>query len=293
MGHKNKYIPKQKSIAFQIEKGYSSKFAFGESKHEAKQNGTASEKIYSYNTAKNYMACMNRFANYCKAEHNEKNVSNMRQYADEYIQKMKDEGKSAYTQKQLVSSFTKFYGDKSTDYISTDKRERTNITRSRNEVVRDKHFSEDRNKELVDFCKSTGLRRCELERLKGTDLKQTSDGQYYLDIRGETTKGGRPRQTIIIGDVDNVVNKCQEAGSGLVWGKVHNACDVHSYRHDYAYDLYMQNARDVDTLDNKEVWICKNELTGLHLDKEAMKIVSNNLGHNRLDVTVNYLSHYF
>lgn len=293
MGHKNKYIPRPDSIAHQIKKGYSSKFAFGESKHQAKEDKTSSGKIFSYKTAKTYIEQMNRFANYCKDTYGEKNVNNMRSYCDSYIQKLKDENKSPYTQKLVVSSFTKFYGDKSTDYLATDRRERQNITRSRNEAVRDKYFNETKNNSLVQFCQSTGLRRRELENLKGSDLRQTSQGTYYLDIRGETTKGGRPREVRIIGDVENVVNKCNQAGNGLVWGKVHSGADIHSYRHDYAYSVYMAYARDVDSLPKEEVWHCKNELNGLNLDKEALLEVSHNLGHNRLEVTINYLSHYF
>lgn len=39
-------------------------------------------------------------------------------------------------------------------------------------------------------------------------------------------------------------------GSGLskVWGKVHSAADIHSYRADYATKVYQMHARPIETL---------------------------------------------
>ena len=62
---------------------------------------------------------------------------------------------------------------------------REDITRSRGTKVRDAHFSEAANEELVNFCKACGFRRNVLERLKGGDLYDRSGRRPRL----------RPRRT--------------------------------------------------------------------------------------------------
>ena len=98
--------------------------------------------------------------------------------------------------------------------------------------MRDKHFSEIRNADIVAFCRGTGLRRSELELVTGDRLYQ-ENGKTFLRIdRG--TKGGRPRSVPVIGDVGRIRELCRSAGSGRVFPRVPGGMDVHSYRAEYA-----------------------------------------------------------
>ena len=60
---------------------------------------------------------------------------------------------------------------------------------------------------------------------------------------------------------------------------VHSKANIHGYRADYAETLYKSLARDIETIPLKDVYICRDDMAGLKLDKQAMKEASENLGH--------------
>ena len=90
--------------------------------------------------------------------------------------------------------------------------------------------SETKNQEFIDFCKATGLRKEELECLRGTQLV-CKNGIYYIGVsRG--AKGGRYRESPIISNVDAIVERMKKAGTGKVWVQVPDI-DVHSYSYNF------------------------------------------------------------
>ena len=290
MGHANK-----KSLVRQIQEKYDSKLAIGESKHAAKKLGISQEHIYSWDTYKSYMKQANYFAKYCKEEHGCKTLEQCREYVDEYL--VNRSHLSAYTQKLDAAALAKLYDCKSTDFVKTQARIRSDITRSRGEhgeKVRDRHFSEANHKELVDFCKSTGLRRAELEALRGDKLIE-KDGQYYIRV-DVGSKGGRYREAPVTGNVDLVKSMMEKAGTGKVFGKVPHAADIHSYRADYAKTIYNAHARPIKEIPydrvnagsgrpyQSDVYCCRGDQKGVKFDKVAMQIASEALGHNRISV---------
>lgn len=291
MSYENK-----KSMVRQVQENLESKLKIGSSKHADKAAGIADKYIYSYNSFRDYMKHGNYFAAWAKEVHGCKTLEAARPYADEYLQKVIDENKSASTQKLTASALAKIYECSTTDFnVKTDSRRREDITRSRGDKVRDRHFSIERNKELVNFCQCTGLRRSELEALRPTQLVREADGSYWLDIKG---KGGRLRHAPIMGtpeQVKAVVERIQ-ASEGRVWGKVHNAADIHGYRSEYATRVYNAHARPISEIPfdrvnagsgrryQSQVYHCRGDLKGVAYDKAAMKVASLALGHNRISV---------
>ncbi len=283
------------SLTRQIQERFDSKLAIGESKYKAKKDGTANEKIYSWQTYKSYMKQANEFTRYCKEKYQCRTLDECRTYVDEWLKNGIDRGLSAYTQKLNACSLAKLYSCSSSNFgVKTDVRHRANIIRSRGEKVRDKHFSEEKNKELVEFCKSTGLRREELKCLTGDKLIY-EDGVYKIVVnRG--SKGGRPRKVPVIGNVGLVVNLMKNTGHNKVFEKVKSGADIHSYRSNYATSLYKSIARKIEDIPfdkiNKgtgrayqsEVYVCRVDLKGVKFDKVAMLEVSRALGHNRISV---------
>ena len=135
---------------------------------------------------------------------------------------------------------------------------------------------------MVAFCRATGLRREELQALRGTALYQDRSG-YYLHITSGS-KGGRERYAPIIGDKDLVIRLCKQAGDGKVFEKVPSGADIHSYRRDYATAIYRQHARPLEQLTAKEKYYCRGDRKGEVFDRAAMRITSNALGHGRIEV---------
>ena len=288
MSHRNK-----RSLVRQIQDVYDSKLAIGESKHQDKINGTASGKIYSWSTYSTYLRHANYFGAWCKEQHGCKTLDDCRPYVKEWMDSRSN--LSAYTRKMEVCALGKLYGCKSEDFgVDTGHRVRADITRSRLDAVRDSHFSYERNSDLVDFCRSTGARRRELSCLTGDKLIER-DGQYFVRF-DVGTKGGRVREAPVIGNVDLVVRYMRSAGSELVFPHISSACDIHSFRADYCTALYKMTAREIrdipydrvnqgsGRLYQSDVYYCRGELKGIALDKKAMNVCSEALGHSRNEI---------
>lgn len=242
---------------------------------------------------------------------------------------------SAWTITLEREALGKLYGIKPDDanFFRAPQRHRADIVRSRVDVARDRHFSEKNNDEFVKFCKGTGCRRNIMEKLEGRDLitreeikreilqlesKEVlaikeekhlttlkdaiinfADKDYFLHHRGD--KGGRERYSPIIGNnVEQIVDRIKSTGyNDKVWQHVPGNADIHSYRGEYATEIYKMYARPIKDIPYDRinrgtgkkfqggVYICRKDEAGKKLDKEAMMKASKALGHNRLEVVAN------
>lgn len=284
------------NLRYDIEQTFKSKLAIGRSKYDDQQNGVDTRKyIYSYSTFENYMRTANYFASWAKENYGCKTLAECRKYADDWIRHLKDRELSAYTQKAYLASLTKLYGEPASNFEPTEERRRSDISKSRHDAIRDRNFNEELHSDLVSFCRSTGLRRSELEALTGDKLGQYDDGGYYIVV-DIGSKGGRYRESPVIGDVDLVVGMMDRAGNSKVFERVSGDADIHAYRADYATALYLENARPIEDIPydavnagsgysyQSDVYCRRGEMAGSKLDKQAMEIVSSALGHNRISV---------
>lgn len=279
---------KRPSLVRQIQDTLWDKCAMGKSKHQAKADGTAQEHIYSYNTYRTYMRHCNYFTHWCAQNAPEgqklRTLEDCRPYAAEWLQSRIDAGYSAYTIKLEAAALYKLYGCAAADLglPSTPTRHRATIQRSRGTAVRDTDFSEERNREIISFCRHTGLRRRELGTIKGTDLCWSADGKAYIHVTHG--KGGRVRDAIVLDNDPDVIARMQAAGDDLVWPQIPSHMDVHGYRADYATALYHRVARDIETIPPAEQYHCRSDRAGVVYDRVAMLYVSRALGHNRISV---------
>lgn len=279
MGYK-----KTGSIIYQVKSRFRELEAFG------KKKPPGSEKIHSYGTMKTYLNHSIKFVAYCRETHNCKTLEDCKPYIKEYIE---GNDLSPWVKKVQRSAIAKMYGVKSIDLgeINTGERSRATVKRSRGVAIRDKHFSETgKYKKYVEFCRGTGLRKSEVEALRGNVLYE-KNGSYYLKVT-EGTKGGKRREIPILKEYEDLIKSvCMEAGDGLVLPyiasdrlKAPNGADTHAYRSEYAKKLYDELKRPLEEIPTEEKYFCRGDLKGTIYDKEAMKQVSKALGHNRLSV---------
>lgn len=313
--------------------------AFGESKREAKEDGTDREKIFSFNTYKAYWKHTKYFIQYIKENHPDcTTLKSAKKYVNEWLQVRADQGLSAWTVQLEAKAMGKLYGISPDDenYFKPPKRNRADITRSRGDAVRDRHFSTTNNDELIKFCKGTGLRRSELSELRGGELRTKEqieqeikqieatpgkdrtdeetrrlgvlkdtrlfDSEHYVFVRNG--KGGRERLSPIVGkNVEQIVERIRNTPEGeKVWQHVHKSADIHSYRAQYATDIYRAHARPIEQIPYDKVnkgtgkryqsgvYSCRKDEAGKKLDKAAMLVCSKALGHNRIAVVAdNYI----
>ena len=299
MSHKNKV-----SLYMQMTAAFEDKFSPGRSKHEDKAADGISERIYSYSTLESYKKHGGYFIRYCKEQHGCRNLEDCRQYVDEWLQTRF--GLSAYTVKLEAAALAKLYGCSTTSFIQTPRRRREDIQRSRGPKMRDRFFSEEKNKDFVTFCRCTGLRRRELTVLIGSKLIYEDNKYYILVDKG--AKGGKRREAPVIGsseEVETVKRIMRAAGAGKVFEKVPGGADVHGYRAEYATRIYKSLERPLEVCkstpfynplhnngkgkqkggyDKNSVYWFRKDRAGEWLDKAAMLEASRALGHNRICV---------
>lgn len=259
--------------------------SFGESKRDAKENGTDREKIFSFNTYKAYWKHTKYFIQYIKENHPDcTTLKSARKYVNEWLQARADQGLSAWTVQLEAKAMGKLYGISPDDekYFKPPKRNRADIKRSRGDKVRDRHFSITNNDELIKFCRGTGLRRGELSELRGGELRTKEqieqeiskieaipepekskedlrrlqvlkdtrlfDSEYYVYVRNG--KGGRERLSPIVGkNIEQIVERIRNTPEGeKVWQHVHKSADIHGYRAEYATAIYKVHARAIEEI---------------------------------------------
>lgn len=283
MGRKNKSY--SKDLHQQAYDRLTAMQAFGESKKEAMENGTAQDKIFSFNTYQTYWKHIKYFLKYIKEFHPEcTTLKRAKKYVNEWLQTRVDQGLSAWTIQTEAKALGKLYGIQpdDPDYFQPPKRNRAEIKRSRGDRVRDLHFSKTNNDELIKFCQGTGLRRSELEALRGSDLMTRAqieqeiariealpegaeknqeekhlgvlrdtrmfDCEYFIHVRNG--KGGRERISPIVGKhTGQILERMQNtAGEEKVWQHVNANADIHAYRGDYATAIYKAHARSIEDI---------------------------------------------
>lgn len=282
MSHKNKV-----SLVDQVKLALDEKLAIGQSKFLDKSLKQTCDKIYSWETYRNYLKHNCYFVLWCKDNFKCKTLEQCRLHVDEWLSSRSL--LSAYTVKLEAAALAKLYQCSTKEFIKTRARKRSEITRSRGEKFRDKHFSEENNQEFVQFCKSTGLRRSEIKSLTGNKLL-LKEGVYYIKV-DSGAKGGRYREVPIFGVVESIVSRMKHCEHEKVWPKVPTGADIHSYRADYATAFYLSKARELHLIPKSDRYYCRKDRKGLWLDKKAMLATSIALGHNRISIIAeHYLS---
>lgn len=272
-----------KSLIQQVKEKFDSMLAIGQSKYLAKINGTHTKYIFSWDTYRSYLKHACYFVKWVKTQELDKNLGHKprtleecRTFAERWIQHGIDRGLSAYTLKLQLSSLAKLYGCSTKDFdIRTPQRKRSEITRSRGNAVRDINFSFEGNKELITFCRCTGLRRAELAQIRGTDLI-IHEGRLCLDIK-HGTKGGRLRISPIVGtdeELEIVKNLCESVGGNKVFPKPNQNADIHSFRAEYAQRIYDSNKRNFNEFRNERLIICKNKIVDSYTTKNGRKNIN-------------------
>lgn len=305
MGHKNRAGG---SLRQQVYDELQKKNGFGRSKHEDKKAGISGQYIYSFNSMKTYLKHCFYFVEWCKNQdyikeelnHKPRTLAECFPYVEPFLRDEERRGLSAYTIKMQKSALSKLYGADLTR-IKTRATSRADIKRSRDEVERDKHFSEKKNADFVNCCRCVGFRRSEMERAKASDLMQVG-GLYFMRITG---KGGRIRAAMLVGTPDEIERAVDYINTMTGQNKIPNGADVHSYRADYATRIYNRYARPIEeirgqsinyteltgktakggeTVYKSAIYYYRRDRAGQALDRRAMIMASQSLGHNRESV---------
>lgn len=305
----------RKTIDRQVCYALSEKMKIGESRHQAKNElkgkmgkkyrfGMTTEGIHSYETRSTYQKACLRFARWCIEENGVNRytkLENIKELVTPYMQHRLESGMSIFTLKTERAALGKLYGESVN--FALPQRTPDKITRSRGFVEMDKHFSATKNKDLIIVALGTGSRRNDLANMCVSHFQEVG-GHLYVDIF--KSKGGRDRIAPVLPGMEkkirNIVNTAREAGREQIFERIHTKMDVHSYRREYAQKLYEAVSiapklrdelrrvypprrekikSDIYSTQRKDI---KNKI----FMRDNVYIVTQALGHNRLDVTVNH-----
>jgi integrase len=193
------------------------------------------------------------------------------------------QGYSAWTLTTERSALRMYFQNRElAQSVAFPKRKRENIKRSRRPVKRDGHINLDNWQHVIKFCLTCGLRREELRDLRVRDA-YVRPGDQRLVVRVVKGKGGKWREVPVFPGreqavLDAVKGKAPDAH---VFERISSLLDIHSYRRQFAQDLY-------EHISGKSLPPLEGRLQSANLDNDAALYVSRCLGHNRIDIILGH-----
>lgn len=240
-------------------------------------------KIHAFETRNNYQKIAMRFINWCRDTHTIRDLESIDEQADElvsfYLVERIEKQYSAWTLKTERSALRQFFQSRIiADSVDLPQRRRENIKRSRLPAKRDRHINLDNWQHVITFCLASGLRREELRDLYVRDVYvQPSDQRLVVCVvKG---KGGKRRVVPVFpGREQAVLNAvANKASDEHVFGRVSSLLDIHSYRRQFAQELY-------EHLSGRPLPPQHGRLQSKDFDRGVAEFVSHCLGHNRIDI---------
>lgn len=265
--------------------------AYGQKKHlDKEKNGgkPAKNKVYGYGTMKTYKNVVAHFTNWAKG-HGCRTLDDARPLVDRYLQERIDAGLSASTLNKDASALVKLYQiERSELGVELPTRYREDVTLHRSKETWEGHFSEKNNCDLVDLCRATGMRKIEIERMRPEDVQREPDGRVTVHV--PLGKGGKSRDIEALTDAPwRLAEAARAEGREFVIDHIPKYAPIHQYRAEYAQTLYDREARDPATLTGHDRYCARGDRAGQWYDRDALLLVSKNLGHHREGILMSYV----
>ena len=235
--------------------------------------------IHSYKTYDAYKQTSIEFIRYIRNEHKDiKDINQIKEnHVIDYLRYRQDNEKSAYTISKDMAALNKlfnFYITKKDAGIQ--QRTYKDITRSRKPRENDRKYNPNNYKDQILFAKASGCRRESVLRVKPENFIWENGLPVKVNLK---EKGGKERETHILSSYQNDLAKKLEnkEPSKVLFAKYTTKIDNHAFRREYAKERYEEILGDrEDTKDYRGY------------DKEVLKILTKDMGHNRLDVLLYY-----
>lgn len=233
--------------------------------------------IHSYKTYTAYKQTSMAFIKYMRNDHKEvKDIVDIkREHVIEYLQTRQNEGKSSYTISKDMAALNKLlFLEVTKKDAGIKKRTYKDVTRSRLPRKHDGKYNPSNYKEQILFAKSTGCRRQSILKVTPEDFVWKEGLPVSV---GLLEKGGKERYATILKESRDELKSIIESKNvkGLLFQKYTKKIDNHAFRAEYAKSRY------IEILSNR---YDKKDYRGF--DKEVLRVLTKDLGHNRLDVVV-------
>lgn len=292
---------------------------FGQSKYQAKQESYRQGKkgkvkgIYSKKTMADYKKVAGQFHSWCKSKgYSFKSLADVSDsHILQYLKERQDMGKSSWTISHDLSALNKIFSREiSKKDAGLKSRRNSDIKNNRGLANNYRPSIYKKNKELTDFISATGIRRQSITIVNPANAIRDDKGAVIGFSIIE--KGGKPRNCYVIKGrqeaITSFVDKHQSKnGNKSFWNKVDKNLNTHWYRAEYARTLYndlvfAQNNKQDYINGYRDFFVNSSRLAlatkgygqiTKGYNTECLGVVSQNLGHNRIDVVyANYLSRF-
>lgn len=295
-----------------------SKNCFGQSKHLAKiesyQNGRKGvvDGIYSKKTMQDYKKVAQQFHSWQKDKgynfHSMKEVN--ASTLKEYLMERQSQGKSSWTISHDLSALNKIFGTTiSKKECGLAPRRTSNIKNNRGLAQNYRMSIQVKNKDMIAFISACGVRRQSLSTI--APVNAIRDKQNVVIGFRVVEKGGKHRNCYVRSEYQKTITSfvnthLQKNGNIPFWHKIDKNLNTHWYRGIYANGLYhdLLNAKEngIDYFKGyKDMFVDQGKFLKAikrrsqnvkGYDVECLAMVSQNMGHNRIDVVyTNYLEH--
>lgn len=261
-------MAKRPSLGHQFHQALESKKKIGESRHKAKEQGTAHEGIYSYKTYDAYKNASKQFAKWIKLEFPQiKYLSEIdKEMCKKYIKYREQSGCSAYTYSQDMAMISKILN------ISLTKKECNVTTRKLSNIKKNRVDNGFRTSSgtIESILRGTGLRRNELVNLQVKNIIIENNKVVGVLVR-KGAKGGKSREVQVRKEYQEYIYsliKDLDGDSKVLREQIPKELQAHRYRAEYAQNMY------------KELVILGR--------KDPLQDLTENMGHNRKSVLKYY-----
>lgn len=286
----------------QLDKG------MGTSKHNDKVNGinlglsqheAYKGKIYSVKTFQNYRDLNMQAVDWMRSEGLKvTDLADFRENMRDYLEHLKAEKYSAWTIRAHAAAAAKLWGCSSRDF-GVDLPDRHADQRIHNVSENERKHLAKRYSHVLKFAELTGLRRSELEAFKKSNHIDFLNGKtdiLHLDGKRDNTKGHRDREIHLTLEDAKQVRKILNENARVrdldqPFKQLHKNLQIHLKRHDFAQITYNRELqkRQEEGIAYQNVYR-RRDGSGRVYDKDCLKVVTEALGHSRIDTSiVNYL----
>ena len=283
------------SMTYQITQTLKSKIAFGESRHEAKQelgSNNTPDKFYGIQHFRNTLNISIRFGKYVQAQ-GCKTIDEAWNKVPDYLKQTKESCKNT-TYKTYRSALAKLYGTTSetldsqlhqkfyseVPYQEWSRQHAKEILRTRDTATRSRDYegrakpvgygySVKKHEDEIMFAKSVGCRRAEMQSLRPDNINIRDDGSVYIHLYGNKearecgvpynhTKGGKSRDEEVNPKAWDLCKQLKESVETRLFPHISRRAPLHTYRAEDMNAQYEKEARDIDTIRNKRMIMDKH-----------------------------------
>lgn len=274
-------MPRRKNPKIQMNERLNSLLAVGKSRHKAKQKYGQNNvpTIHSISTVENYRQVINQFGDWLRIH--EKPIfssKDLTKISDDvvvkYLKCREEKGLSAYTISRDMAALNKVLNRSLTkEKYDLKKRSYKNIKSLSNANVSEKKLYD--YKDHIEFLKATGARRHELLNMRSIDFNY-----FTVAIIG---KGGKRRIATILPEyrkkIQNFLKDLDP--KKIIFEKLDKDISAKVYRQEYALKYY----NFLENFYRKENIFLGRKLKNGRFENPLLE-VSNQLGHNRIDVVI-------